>query len=88
MIDPDFNENGFLSPKLNTWTKFQKFDENECYNLCIKINKFAETTLYNLIIHNKDLQELLLSTLFLRSLSIYQSVILLIEKGMNNEVKI
>ncbi|MCH8127364.1 hypothetical protein IIC38_15615, partial [candidate division KSB1 bacterium] len=84
----DFNKNGFLSHEIESWTKDQNFSNDEFYNLCNRINQFAQDTLYKLNVHNEDLQELLLATLYVRVLGIYQGAIILITKGMIVETKI
>lgn len=88
MCISDFNFNGYLSPEIPGWTKNQQFDKNEFYSLCIELNRFAQKTLYKLEIHNEDVQELLVSTLFIRCLGIFQASIISIEKGMIIEAKI
>ena len=84
----DFNFNGYLSPEVDEWTKNQNFEKNDNYLLCIELNRFAQKTLYQLKIHNEDVQELLVSTLFIRCLGIFQGSIISIEKGMIIEAKI
>ena len=83
-----FNKNGFLTKKIEEWTESQNFKKNDSYNLCIRLNQFAQKNLYNLKIHKRDPQELLVSTLYIRSLSIFQGVVILLTKGMLTESKI
>ena len=84
----DFNFNGFLSPEIDSWTKGANITENEFYDYCARLNKFGQSTLHELNIHNENPQELLLSTLFLRSLSNYQGALILLSKGMILEARI
>lgn len=56
--------------------------------VCNDLNQLAHTTLSELRIHSEDHQKIIASSLFVRLLSQYQSVIILIERGMINEVKI
>ena len=84
----DFNFNGFLSNEVAEWSKVQKFENDDSFNLCIDLNRFAQEILYKIKIHNEDPQELLASTLFLRSLEFFQGAIISIQKGMINNAKV
>ena len=84
----DFNTNGYLSKEMEDWTSGEHFAADDLYNLAIRINQFAQRILYRLRINNEDPQELLMSTLYIRVLGIYQGTILMVTKGMIIEAKI
>lgn len=84
----DFKKNGFLSEEIEEWTKAQNFRNDDYFNYCIRINQFAQKNLDMLRINNEDPQELLISTLYIRVLGIYQGTIILLTKGMLIEAKI
>ena len=82
------NYDGFLGSEMESWIKKYRKENKELFSFCYELNQVAHKTLSKLIIHNKDGQEILSSAMFTRILSQYQSVIVLVERGMINEAKI
>ena len=82
----DFN--GFLGEGIETWIKKFRQENKELFDLCVDINRFTHETLSKLIIHSKDGQKILSSAMFTRIVSQYQSIIILMERGLINEAKI
>ncbi len=84
----DYNKIGFLGSFVDEWFTKNEIIENSFYKFSLELNSYAHPLQYTLIIHNEDPQELLVAALFIRSLSIYQGSIILIQKGMIAESKI
>lgn len=83
----DYNKFGYLGSDPAKWLVANKYDQEELYDLGLKINKFLHPLIFELKVHNKMIQEMLTVSLFLRSLSIYQGVMLYIQRGMFQESK-
>ncbi len=54
-------------------------------NLSKYVNKFCHKILSNLKAHNKETKEIVLTCLFIKSLSTFQGIIILASKGMTKE---
>lgn len=82
------DENGFLDPDIARWIHRHRHEHERLFLICDAINRLAQTHLYKLNIHNENVQEVIVALLFVRSLSAYQTSILLIERGLIAEARI
>ncbi len=82
------NEEGFLSHEIEQWIKKYREENHKLFILSIELNRFAQSILLKLEINNGDIQKIISSALFARLISQYQSIIILIERGLVNEAKI
>ena len=79
---------GFLGLEYTEEYKYIRGKYKKLFNLSKYVNKFCHKILSNLQVHNKDTREIVLSGLFIKSLSTYQSVIILDSKGLTKESNI
>lgn len=79
---------GFLSEEIAEWIKKHRKENIDWFKLCEDINEFAHTTMFSITIHNKDPKELIVSSLYVRSMSNFQGSIIMAERGMINEAKV
>ena len=82
------NDNGFLGEEIDSWIKKYQTENSELYDFYLDINQFAHKKVFELSIHDDNGQEVIASSLYMRLLSQYQSVLILSERGMVNEAKI
>ena len=82
------NEAGFLSEDINQWIDKNRKENLDIFNLIFDFNKFAQKLFFEIVVHKDEARELLLSTLYIRSLSIFQSTITLAERGFESETRI
>lgn len=66
---------------------FHKALEPQFYCTKIAVNIFSHTTMFKMTIHNEYLPEIIAASLYIRSMSNFQGVILMAERGMINEAK-
>lgn len=78
---------GYLSNQITYLIKKNWNQNSNWFNLCIEINKFLHTTMYKMTVHNKSIFELMIASLYIRSMSNFQGVIIMAERGMVNEAK-
>ena len=78
---------GFLSNQITYLIKKNWNQNSKWFNLCKEINIFSHTTMFNMIVHNKCKLELMVALLYIRSMSNFQGVIIMAERGMVNEAK-
>jgi hypothetical protein len=76
------HERGFLSKDIESWIQKHRTENREWFELAEDINFFSNKNLYPLSITKSSAKHLLVITAYLRCLSEYQGVILLIERGM------
>jgi len=82
------NEEGFLSKDIELWVEKYRKENYKLFNTCKNLNRHAQSILSELEITSEDIQKIISSSLFIRLLGQYQSVFVLIERGMINEAKI
>jgi len=73
---------GYLSPEIDKWVKKHKSENHEWFKLSEDINSFAQEQMFLLNVHNRDYQKLLTATAFVRSHSLFQGAIILLQRGM------
>jgi len=78
---------GYLSNQITYWIKKNRNQNSKWFNLCKEINRFSHTTMFKMIVHNKCKLELMVALLYIRSMSNFQGVIIMAERGMVNEAK-
>ena len=79
---------GYLSPEIDEWVKKHKSENPEWFQLAEDINSFAQEQMFLLNVHNLDYQELLTATAFVRSHSLFQGALILLQRGMIYEAAI
>lgn len=84
----DFGNRGFLSKEIESWIKKIRKEKSEIYKLCDALNIICQKTIYLLKVQSNILEEVLVTTLFFRAVSNFQSIVLLSERGLINESKI
>lgn len=80
-------ESGFLSPDIDRWAEKNRNAHFDYYLICEEFNKFCHKIAFEISPHNRHWQELLVSALFLRSLTSYQGFIRLALYGLISESK-
>ena len=83
-----FKEQGFLSTEMADAAQQCRKQYAEWFTLCESINKFSIALTSKTTCHPDSRQECLVAALFLRTLSIFEGIIILIERCMLNEAKI
>jgi len=78
----DLKNDGYLSADIINWIKKHRTENEALFLLSEEINKFAQEQMLKLDMHSKDYQELLVAGGFVRALSSFQGVILMLERGM------
>jgi len=78
---------GFLANQISQWIVKHRSENSEWFCLCEEINRFSHSTMLTMTIHNKYLPELIGASLYIRAMSNYQGIILMVERGMINEAK-
>jgi len=81
------DECGFLSDQISDWIKKHRNANAEYFNLCEDVSKYCQKVMLSLEVHKKNLPEVLVASLLVRTLSNFQGMILLAERGMINESK-
>jgi SOS response regulatory protein OraA/RecX len=77
-----FLERGYLSMDICRWIQKHRSENQEWFDLAEDINLFAHKTMYDFSIPKSSAKHLLVSTAYIRCLSLYQGTILLVERGM------
>ena len=78
---------GYLSNQITYLIKKNWNKNTKWFNLCKEINRFLNTAMYKMIVHNKCKLEIMVALLYIRSMSNFQGVIIMAERGMVNEAK-
>jgi hypothetical protein len=79
---------GYLSNQITYLIKKNWNQNSKWFNLCKEINRFSHATMFKMIVHNKCKPELMVALLYIRSISNFQGVIIMAERGMVNEAKV
>ena len=82
------DKKGFLSNDLENWRKRNNKNFEVYFKLFSDFNDFAQKLAFQLKIHNDNSDELFITCLFIRCLSTYQAIFILLETGMINEAKV
>lgn len=84
----EFKEAGFLSSAMLEYSEQCRKQYAEWFALCESINKSCIAITSKVAYHSDNRRECLAAALFLRALSIFPGMVILIERGMLNEAKI
>lgn len=82
------DKQGFLSEDINKWSQKIRSKYSQYFSLYYDFNNYAQDLAFKLTAHNNNLDELLIACLYIRTLSSYQSLFILLEKGIIHEAKI
>ena len=83
-----FSEEGFLSEAMLKSSKEFGQQYYEWFSLGLDINKFSIGQSQAIAYHPDNRQECMASALFLRTISLFEGIIILLERCMTNEAKI
>jgi hypothetical protein len=67
-----FDENGFLSEDIETFSSTVQEKYKDYFTLCYDVNEFAEKVKFEFNIHNDNGQEIISSCIFLKILERYR----------------
>jgi hypothetical protein len=81
------NDAGYLSVEIDEWIEKHRKKALLWFELCESINKFSHSIMLSIEVHSKYLPELIPASLYVRSMSSFQGVIIMAERGMINEAK-
>lgn len=85
---PPLIENGFIDEEIESWINKIHQNNSDLFRLCKDVNRLGQNAIFKIEAHNKDLQEILSATLYIKALSTYQGIILLVERGMLPQAQI
>lgn len=84
----EFKEEGFLSTEMVDASQQCHRQYAEWFTLCESINKFSLALTSKVAYHPNNRQECLAAALFLRTISVFEGTVILIERCMLSEAKI
>ncbi len=79
---------GFLSKDIDEYVNENHKKFESAFNLIKDLNKYSQSLMFKVNAHENVFQELVLAVLFIRSLSTFQSIIILAEKSIESETKV
>lgn len=79
---PPLEENGFLDSEIQLTISDLREKYSDWFNLSVEINKYCHELMYKIDANSRNMEEVLVSTLYLRSMEIYQGAIILAERGL------
>lgn len=84
----NFDDMGFLASRIERGVATVREKLGEWRRLYFDLNQFAQSLFYTLKVNNRNAQQLIVYSAFYRSLTAYQVVFLLVERGNDIETKI
>jgi Family of unknown function (DUF5677) len=81
------DEQGFLSPEVAAWINKHRSENQAWFSLAMGLNSVAQQELLLLKVLSEDKSAFLAALLFMRGLSSFQAVILLVERGMTQDAR-
>ena len=81
-------KSGFLSKDISKYKAVHRKNNEQIFKICEDLNKYAHDTMWKIKVSNEYLPEILSACAFVRTLSNFQSVVILSEYGLSNEAKI
>jgi len=75
-------ENGYIGKQIQEWINRYRQEYTNWFALAEDLNRFAHRQMFGLEVNSGDISAILIATAFLRSLSAFQGVIILVERGM------
>ena len=82
------DEEGFLSQDIKDFVNQNHTKYKETFDLISEINRYSQSLKFKIKAHENVYQELVLAVLFIRALQIFQSIIILAEKGIDSATRI
>ena len=73
---------GYLSSEIDEWVRKHKSENSESFGLAEDVNSFAQEQMFLLDVDNRDYQAILAATAFVRSHSLFQGAIIMLQRGM------
>ena len=83
-----YDNNGFLGERIKPWIRNHRRETQELFNRCELINRNCHEFLDAWSVDRRSLLEITSSVFFIRSLELYQAVILLLGHGMHSGARI
>ena len=84
----NIDQEGFLSKDIDNFEKHNLSKYAPLFNFYKELNSFCQEYSFKLSIPKSSIRKLLLAILYIRSLSTFQSVLILLSKGIINESKV
>lgn len=84
---PPLEENGFLGKDIRGWIDKFRAQFKEWFELADELNRHCHALMFKIDAHSGDMEEVLVATLYLRSMTTFQSVVLLAERGLTAQGK-
>ncbi len=75
-------ENGYIGKEIQEWITRYRREYTGWFTLAEDLNRFAHREMFGLGVNSGDISGILIATAFLRCLSAFQGVIILVERGM------
>jgi hypothetical protein len=75
-------ENGYIGKQIQEWITQYRQEYAKWFTLAEDLNRFAHRQMLALEVNSGDISAILIAAAFLRSLSAFQGVIILVERGM------
>lgn len=85
---PAFDENGFLSGRIHSWIDSQRAANKDIVDRAQELNRDCHSFLDGRAVDLGNGKQIATSLLFARSLELYQSIIVVSERGMAAETRI
>ena len=80
-------EDGFLSEQIKQYIDQHRQQYLVLFKFCEEINRFTHSTMFTIDIGNKELTKMIVTCLYIKTMGIFQGIILMVERGMGNEAK-
>ena len=84
----DINKEGFLSEEISNFEKNNLSKYQSLFSFYREVNSLSQEYAFKLSIPKSSVRKLVLSVLYLRSLSTFQSIYIFLSKGILNEAKV
>ena len=82
------DEEGFLSEDILEYVNKNRTKYKDTFSLVTDLNKYAQSLMFKIKAHENVFQELILAALYIRALQLFQSIIILAEKGIDSSTRI
>ena len=85
---PSINEEGFLSQDINEYINQNHTKHKKTFDLINDLNKYTQSLMFKINAHENVFQELILTALYIRALQLFQSIVILSEKGIDSTTRV
>lgn len=82
------DKEGFLSEDIFEYVTKNRTKYKETFSLVTDLNKYSQSLMFKINAHENAYQELILSALYIRALQLFQSIIILAERGIDSATRI